>query len=115
MAPPRIVRVVVHAIVAAVLGAVWLLAAAMFVAGLVLWQDWHALAREGVDHEARVMNCEMEAGILLTLAGLFGVRAGAICVVSDRTPWPGPSALDLDRNMGDCIEVATRAMLALAR
>jgi len=65
--------------------------------------------------QARVMNCEMEAGILLTLAGLFGVRAGAICVVSDRTPWPGPSALDLDRNMGDCIEVATRAMLALAR
>jgi hypothetical protein len=35
--------------------------------------------------------------------------------VSDRTPWPGPSALDLDRNMGDCIEVATRAMLALVR
>ncbi len=65
--------------------------------------------------QARVMNCEMEAGVLLTLAGLFGVRAGAICVVSDRTPWPGPSALDLDRNMGDCIEVATRAMLKLAR
>lgn len=64
---------------------------------------------------ARVMNCEMEAGVLLTLAGLFGIRAGAICVVSDRTPWPGPSALDLDRNMDDCIEVATRAMLALAR
>jgi uridine phosphorylase len=65
--------------------------------------------------QARVLNCEMEAGILLTLAGLFGVRAGAICVVSDRTPWPGPSAIDLDHNMGDCIEVATRAMLALAR
>jgi len=65
--------------------------------------------------QARVMNCEMEAGVLLTLAGLFGVRAGAICVVSDRTPWAGPSALDLDRNMGDCIAVATRAMLALAR
>lgn len=65
--------------------------------------------------QARVMNCEMEAGVLLTLAGLFGVRAGAICVVSDRTPWPGPSAIDLDRNMGSCIEVATLAMLALAR
>lgn len=65
--------------------------------------------------QARVLNCEMEAGVLLTLAGLFGVRAGAICVVSDRTPWPGPSAIDLDRNMSHCIEVATRAMLALAR
>ncbi|MEZ4331751.1 MAG: nucleoside phosphorylase [Myxococcota bacterium] len=64
--------------------------------------------------QARVLNCEMEAGVILTLAGLFGIRAGAICVVSDRTPWPGPSALDLDRNMDDCIEVATRAMLALA-
>ena len=60
---------------------------------------------------ARVLNCEMEAGTLLTLAGLFGVRAGAICVVSDRTPWPGPAEIDLDRNMGQCIEVATAAML----
>ena len=67
----------------------------------------HLEARIRDMQQARVMNCEMEAGILLTLAGLFGVRAGAICVVSDRTPWPGPSAIDLDRNMGDCIEVAT--------
>lgn len=64
---------------------------------------------------AGVLNCEMEAGVLLTLASLFGLRAGAVCVVSDRTPWPGPAAIDLDRNMGACIEVATSAMLALAR
>jgi uridine phosphorylase len=64
---------------------------------------------------AGVLNCEMEAGITLTLAGLFGLRAGAICVVSDRTPWPGPAAIDLDRNMGVCIEVANAAMLELAR
>ncbi len=64
---------------------------------------------------ARVVNCEMEAGVLLTLAGLFGVRAGAICVVSDHTPWQGPNAIDLDRNMGEAIAVATDAMLALAR
>jgi uridine phosphorylase len=57
----------------------------------------------------------MEAGILLTLAGLFGFRAGAICVVSDRAPWPGPAEIDLDNNMHACIEVATRAMLRLAR
>jgi len=75
----------------------------------------HLEARIRDMQQARVMNCEMEAGVLLTLAGLFGVRAGAICVVSDRTPWPGPSALDLDRNMGDCIAVANRAMIALAR
>ena len=63
---------------------------------------------------ARVLNCEMEAGTLLTLASLFGVRAGAICVVSDRTPWPGPAEIDLDRNMAQCIEVATAAMLSVA-
>jgi uridine phosphorylase len=64
--------------------------------------------------QARVLNCEMETGILLTLAGLFRFRAGAVCVVSDRTPWPGPAELDIDRNMDDCIGVATDAMLALA-
>lgn len=62
---------------------------------------------------AGILNCEMEAGVLLTLAGLFGIRAGAICVVSDRTPWPGPSELDLNRNMTACIDVATQAMLVL--
>ena len=64
---------------------------------------------------AGVLNCEMEAGVTLTLAGLFGLRAGCICVVSDRTPWPGPAAIDLDNNMSQCIEVANEAMLALAR
>ncbi len=64
---------------------------------------------------ARVLNCEMEGGVLLTLAGLFGVRAGCICVVSDRTPWAGPAEIDLNRNMAQCIEVATDAMLAVAR
>jgi uridine phosphorylase len=64
--------------------------------------------------QAKILNCEMEAGVLLTLAGLFGIRAGAICVVSDRAPWPGPSELDLDRNMASCIEVATAAMLEIA-
>jgi uridine phosphorylase len=62
---------------------------------------------------ARVLNCEMESGVLLTLAGLFGLRAGCICVVSDRTPWPGPSELDIDKNMGQCIAVANAAMQRL--
>lgn len=66
---------------------------------------------------AGVLNCEMESGTILTLASLFGLKAGAICTVSDRTPWPGPAAeaLDFDRNMGGCIEIAMRAMLDLAR
>ena len=63
---------------------------------------------------ARVLNCEMESGVLLTLASLFGLRAGCICVVSDRTPWPGPAELDIDKNMDACIAVATAAMQRLA-
>jgi uridine phosphorylase len=63
---------------------------------------------------ARVLNMEMESGVLLTLAGLFGLRAGCICVVSDRTPWPGPAELDIDKNMDACVAVANDAMLKLA-
>jgi uridine phosphorylase len=78
---------------------------------------WTAAQAQRIEdlRAAGVLNCEMEAGVLLTLAGLFGLRAGAICVVSDRTPWPGPAAIDLDRNMGACIEVAHAAMQSLAR
>jgi uridine phosphorylase len=75
------------------------------------------------EHEARlramqaagVLNCEMEAGALLTLAGLFGLRAGAICVVSDRTPWRRGEPFDLDRNMAAAIAVAHAAAARLAR
>jgi uridine phosphorylase len=63
---------------------------------------------------AGVLNMEMESGILLTLATLYGLRAGCICVISDRTPWPGPAELDIDKNMDACIAVATDAVLALA-
>ena len=75
----------------------------------------HLEARIRDMRAARVLNCEMESGVTLTLANLFGLRAGCICVVSDRTPWPGPAELDLDNNMTTAIEVANRAMLALAR
>lgn len=77
------------------------------------WTETHA-SRIRDMRAARVLNCEMEAGTLLTLASLFGVRAGAICVVSDRTPWPGPAEIDLDRNMAECIAIATAAMLRVA-
>jgi uridine phosphorylase len=77
-------------------------------------QSWMN-AMTGDMKAAGVMNCEMESGTILTLAGLFGLKAGCICTVSDRTPWPGPSALDLDRNMAGCIEIAVKAMVALAQ
>lgn len=77
------------------------------------WGPAHA---ERIDamRRAGVLNCEMEAGVLLTLAGLFGVRAGCLCVVSDRTPWPGPAELDLDRNMQAAIDVAHAALHTVA-
>ncbi len=75
----------------------------------------HLAARIRDMQAARVLNCEMEGGVLLTLAGLFGLRAGCICVVSDRTPWPGPAEIEIDKNMDACIAVANRAMLRLAR
>jgi hypothetical protein len=34
--------------------------------------------------------------------------------VSDRTPWPGPAELDLDRNMDAAIAVACDALHATA-
>jgi uridine phosphorylase len=75
----------------------------------------HLEARFRDMQQARILNCEMEAGILLTLGGLFGIRTGAICVVSDKAPWPGPSEIDLDQNMDQCIDIATAAMLSLAQ
>jgi uridine phosphorylase len=64
---------------------------------------------------ARVLNVEMESGCLFTLAGLFGLRAGTICTVSDRTPWssPGQDAMSLDTNMAGCIDIAVAAALKL--
>jgi uridine phosphorylase len=66
--------------------------------------------------QARVLNVEMESSTILTLANLFGLRAGCICTVSDRTPWPGPGQdmIRLDKNMAGAIALATEAMLALA-
>lgn len=64
---------------------------------------------------ARVLNVEMESATLFTLAQLFGLRAGTICTVSDRTPWtaPGQDALSLDRNIRGAIQIAIQAVLML--
>ncbi|MBW7909177.1 MAG: nucleoside phosphorylase [Kiritimatiellae bacterium] len=66
---------------------------------------------------ARVLNVEMESATLFTMANLFGLRAGTICTVSDRTPWsePGQDALSLDRNIRGAIKVAIQAVLKLDR
>ena len=66
--------------------------------------------------KANVLNVEMESATILTLANLFGLRAGCICSVSDKTPWPGPGqdSIALDKNMAGAIDIATEAMLALA-
>jgi uridine phosphorylase len=48
------------------------------------WTSAHEAAIRDMQ-AAGVLNCEMEAGALLTLASLFGLRAGCLCVVSDRT------------------------------
>lgn len=64
---------------------------------------------------ARVLNVEMESATLFTMASLFGLRAGTICTVSDRTPWtePGQDALSLDRNIRGAIQIAIQAVLKL--
>lgn len=66
--------------------------------------------------KARALNIEMESAVVLTLANLFGLRAGCICTVSDRTPWPGPGQdmISLDKNILGAIEVALEAMFKLA-
>jgi hypothetical protein len=59
--PPRVLRVIGAVIPVGIEAILWLLPAAMFVTGVVMWRDWHALAREGVDHEARVERCRWES------------------------------------------------------
>ncbi|MBK7949090.1 MAG: hypothetical protein IPK00_10180 [Deltaproteobacteria bacterium] len=64
--------------------------------------------------QARVMNCEMEAGHPADARRpLRHPRRGDLRRIGSNA-LGGPAALDLDRNMSDCIAVATRAMLSLA-
>ena len=61
-----------------------------------------------------VKNMEMENGTILTLCSLFGLRAGAICTVSDVVPWhPTDKVIDFEQNMTDCIKVGVEAMRTL--
>lgn len=67
--------------------------------------------------DAKMMNAkniEMENGTIFTVCSLFGLRAGALCTVSDVVPWhPTDVALDFDQNVMDCIEVGVDAMRTL--
>ncbi|MCJ2533071.1 MAG: nucleoside phosphorylase [Candidatus Thermoplasmatota archaeon] len=61
-----------------------------------------------------VKNIEMENGTIFTLCSLFGLRAGAICTISDVVPWhPTEKAIDFEQNMSDCIRVGVDAMRTL--
>lgn len=61
-----------------------------------------------------VKNIEMETGTIFTLCSLFGLRAGAICTVSDVVPWhPTEKVVDFEQNMTDCIKVGVEAMRIL--
>ena len=110
--PSLVLRALGVAIPAAVTGAVWMLAAAMFLTGAVLWRDWHALAREGVDHEARVEDCEwrsMHRQRLLTVSRGDGYYS---CHYSYRLgPGPGYSGYfqsPRERKAGEPIAIRYR-------
>ncbi|MEM2891373.1 MAG: nucleoside phosphorylase [Thermoplasmata archaeon] len=61
-------------------------------------------------------NIEMENATIFTLASLLGLRAGAICTVSDVVPWhPTEKIIDFEQNMSDCIKVGVEAMRTLIR
>ena len=62
----------------------------------------------------RVKNIEMENGTIFTLCSLLGLRAGAICTISDVVPWhPTEMAVDFEQNMMDCIKVGVDGMRAV--
>lgn len=65
---------------------------------------------------AGAVNIEMESSTILVLASLFGLRAGCVCTVSDRCPWPGPGqdSISLDQNIDGAIDIAIAATTSLA-
>ncbi len=59
----------------------------------------------------RIVNLEMEMATLLTVAGVFGLRAGGVCTVYGETPSGNPRPAD----PGPAILVANEAAVRLAR
>ncbi|MEM4262491.1 MAG: nucleoside phosphorylase [Thermoplasmata archaeon] len=61
-------------------------------------------------------NIEMENATLFTLGNLFGLRTGAICIVSDVVPWhPTEKIIDFEKNMSKCIQVGVEGIRTLIR
>ena len=61
-----------------------------------------------------VKNIEMENSTIFTLCSLFGLRAGAVCSISDVTPWhPTEGVVDFDQNMTDCIKIGVEGLRTL--
>jgi len=61
-----------------------------------------------------VKNIEMENGAIFTLCSLLGLRAGAICTVSDIVPWhPTEKVIDFEENVADCIRIGIEGLRTL--
>lgn len=57
------------------------------------------------------LHIEMENGTLFTLGGLFGLRTGSICTISDVVPWhPTEEIINFEENITDCIRVGIGGM-----
>ena len=67
--------------------------------------------------DAKMMNAkniEMENGTIFTLCSILGLRAGAVCTVSDVVPWhPTEKVIDFEQNIMECIGVGVEALRAL--
>ncbi len=60
------------------------------------------------------LHIEMENSTILTLATLFGLRAGSICTVSDVVPWhPTEEIINFEENIAECIRVGIEGMRIL--
>jgi len=61
-------------------------------------------------------NIEMENATLFTLGSIFGIRTGAVCIVSDVVPWhPTDKIIDFEENMSGCIQVSVDALSQLMK
>jgi uridine phosphorylase len=62
------------------------------------------------------LHIEMENSSLFTLGGIFGLRTGSICTVSDVVPWhPTDEIINFEENITDCIRAAARGLGQLIR
>ena len=73
---------------------------------------WHDGSRRG--SIVRFVMPNLVGRTVFTLAGLFGLRAGSICTVSDVVPWhPTDDIINFEENITDCIKVGIGGMKIL--